>query len=79
MQVRGGLFATASANRRRLTRMIKRSELLRCDEGQGYLFSKPVPCDVLGSLIGRDPERKHYVVADSKPKVVSEFPSAVRE
>lgn len=53
--------------------------LLRCNEGQGYLFSKPVPPDVFASSLTRDPKRKLYVVADSKLKVVSEFPSAVNE
>jgi diguanylate cyclase (GGDEF)-like protein len=51
--------------------------LLRCDEGQGYLFSKPVPADVLRSLIGRAPKRKLHVVADSKSKIRDSFPSAV--
>jgi len=52
--------------------------LLKCDEGQGYLFSKPVPHDAFASFV-RDPKRRLYVVADSKLKVVSEFPSAVNE
>jgi diguanylate cyclase (GGDEF)-like protein len=52
--------------------------LLRCDEGQGYLFSKPMPHDVFAASL-RDPKRKLHVVAESRPQVVSNFPSAVNE
>jgi diguanylate cyclase (GGDEF)-like protein len=52
--------------------------LLRCDEGQGYLFSKPMPHDVFAAYL-RDPKRKLHVVAESRPQVVSNFPSAVNE
>ncbi|MFS8084380.1 MAG: putative bifunctional diguanylate cyclase/phosphodiesterase, partial [Acidobacteriota bacterium] len=54
--------------------------LLKCDEGQGYLFSKPVPHDVFASLLVRDPKRKLHVVSHSKQRpVVRRFPSAVNE
>ena len=52
--------------------------LLRCDEGQGYLFSKPVPADVFASSL-RDPKRKLQVIAGLRPQVISSFPSAVNE
>jgi diguanylate cyclase (GGDEF)-like protein len=52
--------------------------LLRCDEGQGYYFSKPVPHDVFAASL-RDPERKREAIAESKPQVVSSFPAAVNE
>lgn len=52
--------------------------LLSCDEGQGYLFSKPVPPEVFASSL-RDPKRKLHAVAGAKPSVVSRFPSAVNE
>jgi diguanylate cyclase (GGDEF)-like protein len=52
--------------------------LLRCDEGQGYLFSKPVPADVFASSL-RDPKRRLQLIAGSRPQVVSSFPSAVNE
>lgn len=35
--------------------------LLRCDEGQGYLFGKPVPADVLESSMAADPQRKQNI------------------
>ncbi|HYR77093.1 MAG TPA: EAL domain-containing protein [Pyrinomonadaceae bacterium] len=52
--------------------------LLRCDEGQGYLFSKPVTHDVFASSL-RVAKRKLHVIAGAKPSVVSSFPSAVNE
>lgn len=51
--------------------------LLRCDEGQGFLFSRPVPADVFAAAIARDPKRKLHVVSDSKRQVFSSFPSVV--
>jgi diguanylate cyclase (GGDEF)-like protein len=52
--------------------------LLRCDEGQGYLFSKPVPHDVFASSIS-DPKRKLLVAAEFQPQGVSRFPRAVNQ
>jgi len=52
--------------------------LLRCDEGQGYLFSKPVTHDVFASSL-RDAKRKLHMIARAKPSVVSIFPNAVNE
>jgi diguanylate cyclase (GGDEF)-like protein len=36
--------------------------LLRCDEGQGYLFGKPVAAEVFESTMRRDPLRKKNVL-----------------
>lgn len=40
--------------------------LLRCDEGQGFLFGKPMPPDVFESFITTDPARKVYVLSNSR-------------
>jgi diguanylate cyclase (GGDEF)-like protein len=50
--------------------------LLRCDEGQGYYFSKPVPADVFAASL-RDPKWKLKVVAESTLHLVSSLPAAV--
>jgi diguanylate cyclase (GGDEF)-like protein len=50
--------------------------LLRCDEGQGYYFSKPVPPDVFAASL-RDPKWKLKVVAESTLHLVSSLPAAV--
>jgi diguanylate cyclase (GGDEF)-like protein len=52
--------------------------LLKCDEGQGYLFSKPVTPDVFASSL-RDAKRKLHMIASAKPSVINSFPSAVNE
>jgi diguanylate cyclase (GGDEF)-like protein len=51
--------------------------LLRCDEAQGYLFSKPVPPEVFASSMARDPKRNLYVVSDSRRQSLGILPSAV--
>jgi diguanylate cyclase (GGDEF)-like protein len=38
--------------------------LLRCDEGQGYLFGKPEPATVFRTKLGIDPKRKVRVLAN---------------
>ncbi len=53
--------------------------LLRCDEGQGFLFSKPVPPEVFASSMACNPKRKLYVVSGSARQSLSGFPSAVNE
>jgi diguanylate cyclase (GGDEF)-like protein len=39
--------------------------LLRCDEGQGYLFGKPLPVEGFEALRGGDPKRKPGVLSNS--------------
>jgi diguanylate cyclase (GGDEF)-like protein len=51
--------------------------LLRCDEGQGYLFSEPVPAEVFASSMACNPKRKLCVVSNSARQSLSGFPSAV--
>ncbi len=36
--------------------------LLRCDEGQGYLFGKPEPAAIFQSMLATDPKRKANVL-----------------
>src|SRR5207253_10028027 len=43
--------------------------LLRCDEGQGYLFGRPVPPDVFESSLKIDPTRKIHVLSNSGGEV----------
>jgi len=52
--------------------------LLKCDEGQGFFFSKPVPPDVFASNMARDSKRKLWVASDSARRNLSR-PSAVNE
>jgi len=40
--------------------------LLRCDEGQGFLFGKPMPPAVFESSITTDPNRKVFVLSKSR-------------
>lgn len=47
--------------------------LLKCDEGQGYLFSKPVPPDVFAASMTRDPQRKLPVISDLARQDQSSF------
>jgi len=49
--------------------------LLRCDEAQGYLFSKPVPAEIFESSLTLGPKRKSGFPAksprpDQQPKVI---------
>jgi diguanylate cyclase (GGDEF)-like protein len=53
--------------------------LLRCDEGQGFLFSKPVPHEAFASLMALNPKRKVSVVSDSARRDLIRFPTAVNE
>ncbi len=40
--------------------------LLRCDEGQGFLFGKPTPPEIFESSITTDPKRKVFVLSNSR-------------
>jgi diguanylate cyclase (GGDEF)-like protein len=53
--------------------------LLKCDEGQGFLFSKPVSREIFAASLARDPKRKLYVVSDPARKTLSRVRSAVNE
>jgi EAL domain-containing protein (putative c-di-GMP-specific phosphodiesterase class I) len=39
--------------------------LLRCDEAQGFLYSKPMPPEAFESSVLLDPKRKLHVVSNS--------------
>jgi diguanylate cyclase (GGDEF)-like protein len=52
--------------------------LLKCDEGQGYFFSKPVPAALFAASL-RDPKRKLHLIAGGMPNRNSRFPTAVNE
>jgi diguanylate cyclase (GGDEF)-like protein len=51
--------------------------LLRCDEAQGYLFSKPVPAEVFESLLTLEPRRKGGFPAKSPRPHLSGLPNVV--
>ncbi len=39
--------------------------LLRCDEGQGYLFGKPVSAKAFAAILGANPKRKLHVLSNT--------------
>jgi len=43
--------------------------LLRCDEGQGYLFGKAMPVVAFEAFLTLDPKRKSYMVSNSVRRV----------
>ena len=45
--------------------------LLRCDEGQGYLFGKPVPFDEIQTLMAPLNTRKQSVISARSSRVAS--------
>ena len=53
--------------------------LLRCDEGQGYLFGKPMPPEVFESSMTFDPQRKINVLSNSAQQGFDSLPTAVNE
>lgn len=53
--------------------------LLRCDEAQGFIFGKPMPPEVFGSSMVRDPRRKVHVLSNSARRELNSLRSAVNE
>jgi diguanylate cyclase (GGDEF)-like protein len=53
--------------------------LLRCDEGQGFLFSKPLPHEAFESFMALDLKRKVGVVSDSARRDLIRFPTGVNK
>jgi diguanylate cyclase (GGDEF)-like protein len=51
--------------------------LLRCDEAQGYLFSKPVPAEAFESAMTLGPQRKLSLAARSSHPDLNALPSVV--
>jgi diguanylate cyclase (GGDEF)-like protein len=51
--------------------------LLRCDEAQGYLFSKPVPADVFESALSPGPQRKLNFPARSPRPDLNDYSNVV--
>jgi EAL domain-containing protein (putative c-di-GMP-specific phosphodiesterase class I) len=53
--------------------------LLRCDEGQGYLFGKPAAADVFRPSLAADPRRKKNHMSGSSRGNLDVVPNAVNE
>jgi EAL domain-containing protein (putative c-di-GMP-specific phosphodiesterase class I) len=53
--------------------------LLRCHEGQGYLFSKPTPAEVFRASLAAEPRRKPDVLSKSGWPDRGSLPRAVNE
>jgi len=53
--------------------------LLRCHEGQGYLFSKPMPAEVFHAFLAVEPRRKLHVLSKSGRQDRGSLPRAVNE
>ncbi len=53
--------------------------LLRCHEGQGYLFSKPIPAEVFHAALAAEPRRKPDVLSKSAWPDRGSLPRAVNE
>ena len=51
--------------------------LLRCDEAQGYLFSKPVPAKVFESALTLGPQRKLSFPAKSSRPDLNDYSNVV--
>ncbi len=51
--------------------------LLRCDEAQGYLFSKPVPAEDFESALTLGPKRKLNFPAKSSRPDLNDYPNVV--
>jgi EAL domain-containing protein (putative c-di-GMP-specific phosphodiesterase class I) len=52
--------------------------LLRCDEGQGFLFSKPVPANVFEALMISESRLKQFPPPAQRNEV-HDFQSAINE